>query len=152
MALTQEPPGCNTKTTQTRKHLKTVSTQRSQTKSKTPKRRVLDLRSNKTTKRSTPKVSSENYPVIASPIFVPQDNGGGGTAITSSNGYLYIVMDKKLYKISERTLKTIQVTQLGRSFDEPAVRTSPTPKRRSVVASKEQSPTPRKATKSRKAD
>ena len=52
-------------------------------------------------------------PVIAtvSPVYLPQGNSSG-TAITASGGYLYVVEGHKLYKVNERTLKTVQVSTL----------------------------------------
>jgi hypothetical protein len=142
----QEPPGCNTKTTKTAKHLMAVSTDRSTGKSKTPKRRVLDLRKN--TKRPAKREASEYFPVIASPIFVPQESAG--TAMTASNGFLYILSDGRLYKVSEKTLKTIQVATISRLINEPAANEKPNPgSRKSANEAKRPS---KKATKSNKSD
>jgi hypothetical protein len=142
-ALPQEPPGCVTKT-HMRKHLVAVSDQRSEISGKLPKRKLLDLRTKKKKRRhkAVPPVdnSDQMTPVIASPIYLPQSPAATGTAITASGGFLYVVVGQRLYKVSEKTLKTIQVSQLGHGQPVPAMASETPRRKRKIVASNDEEP------------
>ena len=90
----------------------------------TTRRKVLDLRTHKAT--------SGTSPFIASPIYIPQ-TAPVATAITASDGFLYVVSGDRLYKISQKSLKTIQVATLGRQPIEPVSRSRAVPKARKVA-------------------
>jgi hypothetical protein len=126
-ATAQEPPGCKpgqTTKTHTRKQLRAASEQKSEITGKLPKR----------SRRSATRDSDSNTtPFIASPIYLPSTNTGSA-AITESNGFLYVVSGQRLYKVNEKTLKTVQVSALGRA-DEVPFMDSETPKRKKIVAS-----------------
>ncbi len=142
VAHAQEPPGCSVKSSH-KKHAKAV--QHSEISGKLPKRKVLDLRRHKTAEPEEPQA----IPVIASPIYLPQA-GTTGTAITASNGYLYVVVGERLYKVNEKTLKTVQVSQLGnREIERTASTTSK--RRHKIVASTDDEPSPHATTKRRRA-
>jgi hypothetical protein len=119
----QDPPGC-AKTT-THKHLKA---QKSEAKAK---RQVLDLRSKKHRTQET----GAFMPVIASPIYVPQGNDSS-TAITASGGYLYVVQNNTIFKVSEKTLQTVQVATLG-TRKEPRTTADKPRKKKRIVADSE---------------
>lgn len=144
-ATAQEPPGCSVK--RTRSHLLAESPQKSEITGKLPKRRVLDLRKKKKTIARQSDGESQ-MPIIASPIYLPQASDSG-TAITASNGYLYVVVGETLYKVNEKSLKTVQVSRLSRSPIKSAS-SSETPKRhKKMVASTDDEPSPRATTKKR---
>jgi hypothetical protein len=117
-----------------------------------PKRKVLDLRKKKKKKHAVaqqPMVTGSTMPVFASPIYLPQPSAPG-TAITASNGFLYIVAGQKLYKVSEKTLKTMQVSVLGRSDERTTGIEDTRKRRRKIVASNEDEPSLQKVSKKRK--
>ncbi len=75
---------------------------------------VVDLRTHKH-KRRVVALDQGNMPVIAnvSPVYLQQGNPPG-TAITASGGFLYVVVGQRLYKVSEKTMKTVQVSTLAK--------------------------------------
>ncbi len=151
IALPQEPPGCTDRTT-IRKHLRVQSQD-----SKTRRPAVLDLRRKKhtATKRAkTRQVEPALFqnPMVATPIYMPQPAPSTATAITESRGFLYVVVGQKIYKVDEKTMRTLQVSQLGKLPDNLA--SSETDKRHKILASSEDDPL-RKASRkkpSRRAD
>jgi hypothetical protein len=145
--VAQEPPGCVDKT-HTRKQLRTA--QKSEIRGKLPKRKVLDLR-RKPARKSQSAFESDRMPIIASPIYLPQAAGTANAAITASNGYLYVVVGQRLYKVNEKTLKTVQVSTLGRVESSTASDSEPPRHKRKIVASNDE-PSPRKKTRGSKAD
>lgn len=109
IAVAQEPPGCAPHSTKKKP--------RAQISGKLAKGDVLDLRSKKRSAKhaaATRKAADDpmQSPVIASPIFLSQP-ANSGTAITASNGFLFVVVGQKLYKVNEKSLKTVQVSELG---------------------------------------
>jgi hypothetical protein len=105
LAIAQEPPGCRADNSRHgRGQRKTEITGHLTKRSSPPKRR----------KKTAESDEGRLSPVIASvsPVYFPQN--GDGTAITASGGYLFVVVGQKLYKVDEKTLKTVQVSTLGR--------------------------------------
>src|SRR4051812_11383337 len=101
IARAQDPPGCaTTAVTHTKKHL---LNHKPRLKGRLPKGKPLHQRKRHTTTAVEPDNFGRNMPVIASPIYMPQTNGGNA-AITASNGYLYVVVGQKLYKVDQATL------------------------------------------------
>lgn len=149
LAHGQEPPGCKTQT-HTRKQLRSTASRKSE-HGKPATHKVLDLRRSKRRSAAKAQARSEpaslQTPVIASPIYLPQANSPG-TAITASSGFLYVVVGQKLYKVNEKSLKTVQVAQLG-SMIEPGT-ASMTGKIRKIVASTEGEQTTPRPTKRRR--
>ncbi|HVT13390.1 MAG TPA: hypothetical protein VHE55_14075 [Fimbriimonadaceae bacterium] len=145
VAHAQEPPGCSVKSSP-KKHSHAKPAQHSEISGKLPKRKVLDLRRHKTAEPE----EAPSIPVIASPIYLPQA-GTNGTAITASNGYLYVVVGERLYKVNEKTLKTVQVSALGNREVERTTSTATSKRRHKVVASTGDEPSPHKTTKKRRA-
>jgi hypothetical protein len=140
-AHAQEPPGCvaNTHTKKQLKQHRTIS-------GKLPKRKVLDLRKHH---KVTPdkKIDNNVMPVFASPIYLPQE-GMHGTAITASDGYLFVVVGEKLYKVNQKTLKTVQVSRLGQATLEVA-KDAPKHKKKKAVASSDGVPKSHRPARSR---
>lgn len=105
----QEPPGCSVKSATTR----TKSQLRTKSGSKTPLKGKLTTSKRTTTRSRTSDRDERAVPLIASPIYLPQSSSGANTAITASNGYLYVVVGNKLYKVNEKTMRTVEVTTLS---------------------------------------
>lgn len=141
----QEPPGCAAKSsTHTKKQLRTVDTPK-RLKGTLPKRKTIDLRRNRT---KAPESDERLMPFIASPVYMPQAAGSGGTAITASNGYLYVVVEHKLYKVNEKTLKTVQVSYLSPTRET----VEPEPIKRKKTATRKEESKPRRRTHASKTD
>src|ERR1044072_4194375 len=105
----QDPPGCSVKTASTR----SKNQLRTSTKSKTTLKGKLPAPKRSSTRSKSPERDDRAVPLIASPIYLPQSSSGANTAITASNGYLYVVVGSKLYKVNEKTMRTVDVTTLS---------------------------------------
>lgn len=154
-AMPQEPPGCKSNTqsskSHTKKQLRAAAEQKSEISGKLPRRDTAKTRKHKAATEDTER--SGSLPFIASPIYLPSTGSGPGTAITASNGYLYVVVGQKLYKVSEKTLRTVQISALSKvdsvpdlERDTPSKRKnadSETPKRKKKVVARESAPAPR---------
>jgi hypothetical protein len=154
LVVAQEPPGCRSNSSRHgRKHVKAPVAQIHEIKGRLPHRPAIN-------RRKAQEITfdpDQARPVIAtvSPLYIPQP-AGSGSAITASKGYLYVVVGQKLYKVDETTLKTVQVSTLGRpervmAADEPVrkklARGDAAKKKQRVVASRDEESPKRRSSK-----
>jgi len=104
-ACAQEPPGCSIRSD-------TVAYSRSSEHATRAVHHTRKTKPRKARHELEGAVDHLTAPVIASPIYVPQADGSGA-AITESRGFLYVVVGKRLYKVDEKTLRTVQTSELG---------------------------------------
>jgi len=147
----QEPPGCSVKSASAA-HVAVLAETPTEPAHHSKRKKARNTKTSNR-KRSVHPTEFEDLhgPVIASPIYLPQPGQGSAAAITESRGYLYVVVGQRLYKVDEKTLRTVQTSPLGLR-EERETKSAASPKKRKRLASDEDGSPRRGSTRKHDAD